>query len=148
VGVVDHRPGHRYQLTLVSSKGGQKTPKSRYFLVQVQDAWLIAELPYNHTGSQVTGYLDIWSTPLRREAVSKIHANQPAEANQILPFQLDAEYGYRGQCIAMVGIAIFCIVGGLFVAASGRQAFAPAAASDFGYDPPKPPPNFRPAAPE
>ncbi|OAI54839.1 hypothetical protein AYO44_03190 [Planctomycetaceae bacterium SCGC AG-212-F19] len=136
------------KLSLVASKGGKTTPKSHYFLVQVQDRWLIAELPYNHAGNQVVGYLDIWSTPLRREAVAKVHANQPAEASQILPFQLDAEYGYRGQCLAMVAVAVFCIVCGLVLAASARPVLATHAPSDYGHDRPNPPPNFRPADPE
>lgn len=132
------------KLSLVSSKGGQSTPKSHYILVQVQDRWLITEIPYNHTSNQVVGYLDVWSTPLRREAVAKIHAGQPGEANQILPFQLDAEYGYRGQCIAMAAVAVFCIVCGLVLAASSRAALTAASSSDFGHSPPDRS-NFRPA---
>jgi hypothetical protein len=133
------------KLSLVSTKKGQTTPKSHFLLVQVQDRWLITELPYNHTGNQVVGYLDVWSTPLRREAVAKVHEAQPAEANQILPFQVDAEYGYRGQCVAMVGIAIFCIGCGLVLLASSRAALAAGASSEYGHFPPDRPPNFRPA---
>jgi hypothetical protein len=100
-------------VTMVSKKGGQETPTARFILIPVQDRWLIAEVPPNHGGNQVTGYLDTWWAPLRRESIQKIEASQPQHKGQFLSYQLDAVYHYGSQCIAMVAMAGIAFIVGL-----------------------------------
>jgi hypothetical protein len=103
------------QLGISSKRGGSVTEKSRYLLVPVGERFLIAEVPANHSGNEATGYLDRWSAPLRKEAIGKIEGKFPQLKAQMLPYQFDAEYGYRSQCWAMLGIAGFGLVCGLFL---------------------------------
>jgi hypothetical protein len=102
-------------LGISSKKGGSVTDKSRYLLVPVGDRWLITEVPAKHSGGEVTGYLDRWGTPLRKEAISKIEGKSPQHKGKMMPYQFDGEYSYRGQCWAMLGIAGFGLVCGLFL---------------------------------
>jgi hypothetical protein len=99
-------------LAMATTKGGQKTQTARFILISLRDRWLIAEVPPDHRGNQVTGYLDVWSAPLRRESIQKIESQFPQMKDQLLPYQLDAVYGYRSQCIAMLILAgIFFVLG-------------------------------------
>jgi hypothetical protein len=100
-------------VTMVSKKGGQETRTSRFVLIPVQERWLIAEVPPGHGGNQVTGYLDTWWAPLRRESIQKIEAGQPQHKDQFLPYQLDAVYHYGSQCVAMVAMAGLGLMVGL-----------------------------------
>jgi hypothetical protein len=100
-----------------STRRGVTTPRSRYLLVQVQDRWLIAEVPHNYRGNKLEGYLDDWWTPLSRKVIDTIKGRFPDKAPQMLPYQINAEYSYRGQCLAMIGIILMLVVGGLFMAA-------------------------------
>lgn len=109
------------KLGIAEKRGGVESERSRYLLVQVQDRWLVTEVPHNFQGQQVTGYLDVWKTPLRREALEKIAAQMPAQKARLLPFQMDAEYGYRSQCWAMLGVCGFFVIGGLVMIGYGVQ---------------------------
>jgi hypothetical protein len=33
----------------------------------------------------------------------------------MLPYQINAEYSYRGQCLALVVIIAFCLAGGVYL---------------------------------
>lgn len=107
------------KLGIAEQRGGVETPRTHYLLTQVQDRWLVTEVPHNFQGQQVTGYLDVWSAPLRKEALEKIGAAMPAQKPLLLPFQLDAEYGYRSQCWAMLGLCGFFFLGGLAMVGYG-----------------------------
>ncbi len=86
------------------------TGRSRYLLIQIQDRWLIAEVPDDHAGNQLTGSLETWGTPLRRETLETIHARFPA--HQTLPFQVDARIPYRRECFAFLTlITVFFLTG-------------------------------------
>src|SRR5262245_49542008 len=100
------------------SKAGAITDKSQYLLLPVEDRYLIVEVPTKHTGGEATGYLDRWSTPLRKEAIGKIEAKFLDRKAKMLPYQFDGEYSYRGQCWAMLGVAGFGLVIGLFLTGS------------------------------
>lgn len=102
-------------LGISSKRGGSVTDKSRYLLVPVGDRWLITEVAARHSGSEATGYLDRWSAPLRKEAIGKIEGKFPQLKAKMLPYQFDGEYSYRGQCWAMLGIAGFGLVCGIFL---------------------------------
>jgi hypothetical protein len=111
-------------LGLVRTKSGQQTtPKSKFLLIQVKDRWLIAEVPHNFGGSQLTGYLDVWGTPLRRESIDRIKAEAPEQANLLLPYQLDGEYKYRVQCFSMAGIAGFLLMTGVVLTYNGLKVY-------------------------
>jgi hypothetical protein len=97
------------------------TGRSRYILIAIQDRWLIAEVPESHAGNRVTGCLEKWSTPLRREELEAIGARFPA--HQMLPYQLDAHYAYRRECMAMLClVAVFFLVG-VFLIIRGRMLY-------------------------
>jgi hypothetical protein len=102
-------------LGLTSTKGGSTTNKSKYLVLPVEGRWLIVEVPANHSGNEATGYLDRWGTPLRKEAITKIEAAKSQYKGKFLPYQFDGEYGYRSQCWAMLGIAGFGLVCGIFL---------------------------------
>lgn len=99
---ITYRNAIETELVMVSTRKGNSTNRSRYLLIPVQDAWLIADVPYNHQGNQLTGYLEVWWSPLSREVVSTIENKYPAQKPSMLPFQFNAEYQYRVQCLAMV----------------------------------------------
>lgn len=101
-------------------KGGSDSgPKSKFYLVAVSDRWLIAELPHDHSGNTATGHLEEWTNPLPKEAVGKIKSNFPQYADKILPYQFDAEYGYRSQCYSMLGVMGFFLLVTLGLAIAG-----------------------------
>lgn len=87
------------------------TLEARFYLVPIQDRWLIAEMPPNQVGGQFVGYLDTWWAPLRRDAIEAMRARVP-DGGQLMPFQMDGVYGYRGQCAALVGLILFFAMGG------------------------------------
>lgn len=120
------------KLGLVSKKGGQSTPKSAYLLIKVGDRWLITEVPPSHSGREVVGYLDTWSTPLRKKAIDQIKANFPGQQAALLPYQFDAEYSYRGQCYAMVGVIGFFLLVGIVLAGMGLVGLLRNPRPDYG----------------
>lgn len=92
--------------------------KSNFLLVEVQDRWLIAEVPPSHSGKEFVGYLDTWKDSMRVEAVDMVKKNMevrdqwPPKQVQIMPYQLNTEYSYRGNCIGLcVLLGIVFIVG-------------------------------------
>lgn len=100
-------------LIMVSTRKGTSTNRSRYLLIQVGDRWLIADVPHDYRGNQLTGYLDAWWSPLSREVIEKIGSKYPAQKPLFLPFQMNAEYSYRGQCAALVAIISFLLISGV-----------------------------------
>jgi hypothetical protein len=105
----------RTQVALQSTKGGSTTLKSRFLLLPVEGRYLIVEVPANHSGGEATGYLDRWSAPLRLKAITGVEAEKPESKGKFLPYQFDGEYSYRGQCWAMLGVAGFGLVCGIFL---------------------------------
>jgi hypothetical protein len=95
--------------------------RSRFVLIAIQDRWLIADVPENHFGNRVTGYLTKWSTPLRLEEVSKIRTQFPG--HPMLPFQLDAHYAYRRECVALICLVIVFFLAGVFLIVRGRWLY-------------------------
>ena len=96
-------------VALVSDRS--KTPKARYLLVQVQDRWMIVEVPPDHAGNEVIGYVEAWSAPLNQKVIRDIGAKFPDRP--LLPIQVDAVYSQRGQCYALLAIMGFLLVFGL-----------------------------------
>jgi hypothetical protein len=104
-------------LAIVSQRSGKA--RSRFLLIQVGDRWLIADVPADHSGNRITGYLETWSVPLRRESIEKISANFPG--HPLMPFQIDAQYNQRGQCFTMLGVMGFLLVCGLVLGLIGLR---------------------------
>jgi hypothetical protein len=100
---------------LVSNRSN--TPKARYLLVQVQDRWLIAEVPPDHAGTHIIGYVEAWSAPLNRKVITDIQGKFPGYT--LLPVQVDAVYNQRSQCYAMLGVTGFFVIGGLALVVLG-----------------------------
>ena len=87
--------------------------RSKYLLIRVGDGWLIADVPAGFTGNQVVGYLDRWWSPLSKEVIDHVKGRFPDR--DVLPYQLNAEYSYKGQCFAMLGIAAFIFLVGVAI---------------------------------
>jgi hypothetical protein len=96
-----------------STKSGNTTQRSKYLLIQVGNRWLLADVPFAFTGNQVVGYLDRWWSPLSKQVIDQVRGRFPDR--DIFPYQLNAEYSYRGQCFAMLGIAAFIFLAGLAI---------------------------------
>ena len=96
-------------VALVSNRS--KTPKAHYLLVQVKDRWMIVEVPPDHSGKQVVGYVEAWSAPLNKKVIADIGSKFPNHPQ--LPIQVDAVYSQRGQCYAMLGIMAFFLLFGV-----------------------------------
>ncbi len=101
------------------------TNRSRYLLIRVQGAWLIAQVRKDHTGNEVVGYLDRWQTPFARESLEKIRAGFPGLA--FVPYQLDAYYAYRREAFSLLGLAGLLLLTGLLLVLfhRGRPAASP-----------------------
>src|SRR5262249_577465 len=100
-------------LVMERKKGGTTTPRSKYLLIRVGDRWLITDVPASFSGTQVVGYLDTWWSPLSRKVIDQLTGR--FRGHDIPPYQLNAEYSYRGQCYAMLGIAGFIFLVGFVV---------------------------------
>jgi hypothetical protein len=98
---------------MVSTKSGKTTQRSKYLLIQVGNRWLLADIPIAFTGNQVVGYLDKSWSPLSKKVIDQIRGRFPDR--DIFPYQLNAEYSYNGECFAMLGIAPFIILVGLWI---------------------------------
>lgn len=96
-----------------STKAGKTTSRSKYLLIRVGDRWLITDVPAGFNGNQVVGYLDTWWSPLSNKVIDHVKRRFPD--HRILSYQLNAEYSYRGQCFAMLGIAAFTAFVGLII---------------------------------
>jgi hypothetical protein len=121
-------------VTMVAKdKYGSRT-KSKFFLVRVGDRWLIAEMPPDHRGRTITGYLDVWRTPLRLQAIDAMRSHVPDGA-PLLAYQMDGEYSVRGQGLALFGLVVMFAGGGALMcllnaehkerAVRGKQSGAP-----------------------
>lgn len=100
-------------LVMENTKAGTTTQRSKYLLIRVGGRWLIADVPAGFTGNHVVGYLDRWWSPLSKKVIDQIKGRFPDR--DILPYQLNAEYAYKGQCFAMLSIAAFFFLGGLVI---------------------------------
>jgi hypothetical protein len=93
--------------------------RSRYVLIQVEDQWLIAEVSEDQAGNELVGYLSKWHTPFSQKSLEQIDANFPGRS--FLPFQLDAHYKYRRECLALAGLGGFLALSGLALLLFGRR---------------------------
>jgi hypothetical protein len=92
---------------------GTQKPISRYVLASLDGrSWLVIEVPHEYKGSRFTGCLETWTVPLRTKSLAEIRSRFPQFP--LLPYQMDAQYDYRGQCWALLGIVGFLIAGAVF----------------------------------
>ena len=96
-----------------TTKQGDTKERSKYLLIKVGNGWLITDVPVNFTGNHVVGYLDNWWSPLSKQVIEHVKGRFPER--EILPYQLNAEYSYKGQCLSMLGVAGFVFLAGLAV---------------------------------
>jgi len=118
-------------IEIVSGRvGRKKSPKSKFLLVQVEDRWLIADVASDHSGNRLEGQLQVWDSPMYRDAMSRIRNQHPAQANGLLPYQFHAEYSYGSQGkTTQIQAALVALFGVIFVVTGLRAFFmrAPAA---------------------
>ncbi|MFO0863385.1 MAG: hypothetical protein U0744_01765 [Gemmataceae bacterium] len=107
---------------IVTQRNGVETDSTKFSLLKMGNKYLIAELPTRHAGNGVTGYVDHWQdsfVKLRRDALEKVTHQFPEAKGKLLPFQMDADYGYARQCYAMLGVMSFFGLIGLGLAITG-----------------------------
>jgi hypothetical protein len=93
---------------------GTKKPISRYVLACLNGhSWLVIEVPYAYKGSRFSGCLEAWTVPLRTKSLADIRSRFPQFP--LLPYQMDAQYDYRGQCWALLGIIGFLTVAAVYL---------------------------------
>jgi hypothetical protein len=90
---------------LSRNRRGWTYKEGKYWLVEVQGRWLIAEVPPEHTGRRITGYLDVWSSPFNLRTIDQMRSRVP-DGRPLLPFQLDGAYGYRSNCASLVALIL------------------------------------------
>ncbi len=100
-------------IVMNATKAGAVVVRSRYLLILVGDRWLISDVPSGFAGNEIVGYLDTWSSPLSRKMIEQVKAKFPDR--NIFPYQLNAQYDYKGQCFSMMGIAAFIYLSGFAV---------------------------------
>ena len=113
-----HGPAVETGMGIFSMSLGQKIPKLKYILIPVQDRWLIAEVYPSYSGNEISGYLWTWGSPLSKKAINEIKERFPSHPT--LPYQFDATYNYRFQCLAMVTLVGLLGAFGAAVAVQGR----------------------------
>lgn len=118
------------ELVMQSTKYGVSKIRSKYILIRISDRWLIAEVPANFTGNQVVGYLDKWWLPLRKQVMGQIKQRFPD--HDLLPYQLDAEYAYKRECLLLLVIAGVFAVAGIAVMGLAWSGMGKLKRSDFG----------------
>jgi hypothetical protein len=78
------------EVQIVSGRGRRQT-RTILVLAQVQDRWLIVQVPPDFSGNRLEGRLQEWDSPLYLESMGKVRAKFPQVANRLLPYQLNAE---------------------------------------------------------
>lgn len=92
------------------TKSGNTRQRSKYLLIRVGKRWLLADVPVAFSSNQVVGHLDTWWSPLSKKVIDRVERRFPE--HDILPYQLNAENDYQGQCFGMLGVAgAICLVG-------------------------------------
>ena len=100
-----------------------RKPVSRYLLVcltAMNRGWLVVKVPYEHKGNRLTGCLETWTVPLRTKSLVEIRSKFPQVP--LLPYQMDAQYNYRGQCWALLGIIGFLMLAAVYLLVIGVAA--------------------------
>jgi hypothetical protein len=89
---------------------GIKSPQSRFVLVQVNDQWLVVEVPHDHASKKIVGYVE--NRAAHGKASDMIQAKFPD--HKLMPIRINGQYAQRGQYFSMVGIVVFLFLGGVF----------------------------------
>jgi len=87
---------------LYSDKGEELV--AAILLLKVHDRWLVAEVPPDQRGKTYTGYLTAYNPTWAREKMENVKKQIPPRG-ELLPFELDGAYDYKGKCYLRLGIA-------------------------------------------
>ena len=110
-------PGYK-ESGLTMEKGPNDSAK--YLFVPVSDHWLIADVPMDFNADKAIGFIDVWSTPLKKEAISALEERFPEK--KLMPFQFDAHFHYKGEFWSFVATVAAFIVGGIYMTVIGLKA--------------------------
>jgi hypothetical protein len=83
----------------------QETRTTKYVLLQVDNRWLLAEVPQDDQGQEVIGTLTAFKANLAGERMDRIQGMLKPNPNSLLPFQLEADDEYKSQCYILLGVA-------------------------------------------
>lgn len=106
---------------------------SKFYLLQVQDRWLMAKVDASFNGVRIEGKLEGLDTV----ALPKIQSSLPHESKRLLPYQIDAEYDIAGTqrqnsilggAVGVFGV-LMCISGIGYLIAKPPPFVGPAQAS-------------------
>ncbi len=113
---VSFAPSRIVDTGVTKSSGTRKSHQEyKFLLLNVEDRWLIAGVPVDFQGQQVTGYLTIWKSPWGADAIEQVRSAIGDRRDQLLPYQMEATKPQVLECLSLVGIALFLIAGGAFL---------------------------------
>ena len=102
---------------------------SKYLFVPVLDHWLIADVPTEFDADKAVGFIDVWSTPLKKDAISALEERFPDK--KLLPFQFDAHFSYKGEFWSFIATVTAFVFGGIYMTVIGLRAMKPPDADTF-----------------
>jgi hypothetical protein len=100
---------------------------SRFILVQVQDAWLVAQVPPGFTGNKLVGKVErlgswdgrTYEKDLDSKIITQIASSNPDKASRILPYQVNTVIPYQSKTRSGYLLAGAIGLGGLFLGGMG-----------------------------
>lgn len=106
---------------------GNQYAYSRFILVQVQDRWLVAQVPPDFRGNKLVGTVErlgsyegrSYESHLDKQIVIKILASNRDKADRLLPYQVDAVRPYLSKIRGGYTMAAGIVLGGLIVGGLG-----------------------------
>ena len=113
-------PGYK-ESGLTMEKGPNDS--SKYLFVPVLDRWLIADVTRDFNADKAVGFIDVWSTPLKKDAISALEERFPDK--KLLPFQFDAHFSYKGEFWSFIATVAAFVVGGIYMTVIGLRAIKP-----------------------
>jgi hypothetical protein len=102
-----------------TTRRGTVVKTTRFVLLEVKDRYLLTELPEKASATRVSGNLTVWKGGLVYNRLEDIKSRLGPDANRLLPFHLDADYGNVGEMWAMFGILAFFGLMGAWLAVAG-----------------------------
>jgi hypothetical protein len=122
-----------------------KTIECDYVVIPVADKWLIAEVPTDFEGKELTGYLAPWTSGLEAEALAAVRGKiAPESLNELLPYQFEAGHDLQAASRLLVTASAVLIIIGLVLVVLWTR---PRAALPIAYSarPQYAPPGYRPS---
>jgi hypothetical protein len=106
---------------------GNHQAYSRFILVQVQDRWLVAQVPSAFTGNKLVGKVErlgswdgrTYEKNLDSKIITQVMASNPDKVDRILPFQVNTVTPYQSKTRSGYLLAGVIALGGLLLGGMG-----------------------------